>query len=119
MRYTIKRYDFIKKENFVEEIIINEIFDSQSLKQLRSTYPDISDKLADELHNEFPDSTISIQWKTPYSDEINSINLMAKNQKIDEELVESGKMEWSEYAQKWYGSSFSTEFLKGLTIKKK
>lgn len=116
MIYTIKRYDFIKKENFVEEIIINEIFDSQSLK---GTYNNISDKLADELHNEFPDCTISIQWKTPYSDEINSINLMAKNQKIDEELVESGKMEWSEYAQKWYGSSFSTEFLKGLTIKKK
>lgn len=111
MKITIKRYDFIKEENFVEEIFVNELYDTFSANK-------IAEDLSHKLYNEYPDSTINIQWKSSYMDETNSINLVAKNQKIDEELLESGKMEWSEYAQKWYGGSFSTDFLKGLIIKK-
>jgi hypothetical protein len=105
MKITIKRYDHIQKEAFVEEVFI-------------TGNPISIENIASDYSEKYPDSNINIQWNNKFTNELNSIHLQAINQKKDEEMLESGKMEWNDYAIKWYGSSFSTEFLKGLIIKK-
>lgn len=109
IKITIKRYDFFQKESFVDEMIITDTFGLGN---------HIIEKIASDYSERYPDSNINFQWNSEFTNELNSIHLQAINQKKDEELLESGKMEWNDYAIKWYGNSFSTDFLKGLIIKK-
>lgn len=109
MKYTIKMYDFINKEKHEEEVLIT---------GLPANFNKIAEDIAEDFSKRYPNSTISVQWKSFATNETNSINLQAFNQKIDEDKIETGEITFDEYCKKWYGSTFSTEFLKGILINK-
>ena len=69
-------------------------------------------------HEMYPDSTISVEWEDMYSGEKNFIKLAPLNLKKDQELLKLDRMTWEQFTTKWYKSTFSTEFLKGVTITK-
>jgi hypothetical protein len=101
MQLTIKMFNILTNEKIGNTIEVNNFFDV--------------DAYAESLQIENPDFTIMVRWVS-YNYQTNFINLVALNQKIDEDKYNSGEITLEEYKNKWF--RINIDEIKGLKITK-